>query len=82
MTENVKVVFFHLGLNAFLGRFLMHLTSNQIYIFSHKMRNNYDEKSVEPILDMRRIEALDKIIKFAENLKSLVPVSINLYDIS
>ena len=46
------------------------------------MRNNYDEKFVEPILDMRKIEALDKIIKFAENLKSLVPVSINLYEIS
>ena len=46
------------------------------------MRNNYDEKFVEPILDMRRIEALDKIIKFAENLKSLVPVSINSYEIS
>ena len=58
------------------------MEKKHLYIFSHKMRNNYDEKFVEPILDMRRIEALDKIIKFAENLKSLVPVSINLYEIS
>ena len=49
------------------------MKKHQHYLLCYKMRNNYDEKVVEPILKSRKTGLVDDIVKLATNQQILGP---------
>ena len=49
------------------------MKKHQHYLLCYKMRNNYDEKVVEPILESRKTGLVDDIVKLPRISKSLDP---------